>query len=122
MSSSRRSDLTSGSRHRPAGMAQKSVGEPRWLGPLLAILVALLLFTLFSGEIRDTDIWLHLKTGQHTWQTRALTVPDPFSYSSATQIAPRSGEAVIRYFNLTSDWLSQVWMYLLYSLGGFPAL
>jgi len=45
-----------------------------WVRRLLVTPSALLLFTLFSGEIRDTDIWLHLKTGQHTLETRALTV------------------------------------------------
>jgi len=34
----------------------------------------MLLLSLFTGEIRDTDIWLHLKTGQHTLETHALTV------------------------------------------------
>jgi tetratricopeptide (TPR) repeat protein len=87
-----------------------------------AILTAVLLFAAFSGEIRDTDVWLHLKTGQHTWQTRALTVPDPFSYTSGLEPSVHAGEAAVRYFNLTSEWLSQVVMYLLYSFGGFPAL
>jgi tetratricopeptide (TPR) repeat protein len=77
---------------------------------------------MFTGEIRDTDIWLHLKTGQYTWQTRALTVPDPFSYTSSLETSRQSGESAIRYFNLTSEWLSQVAMYLLYAMGGFPAL
>ena len=54
----------------------------RWLRPFLLTLAAILLLILFSGEIRDTDIWLHLKTGQRSWETRALTVPDPFSYTS----------------------------------------
>src|SRR4029077_10241287 len=53
---------------------------PRWLRPLLLSLAAILQLSLFTGEIRDTDIWLHLKTGQHSLETRALTVPDPFSY------------------------------------------
>src|SRR5689334_18612042 len=95
---------------------------PRWLQPLLLALAAILLFSIFSGEIRDTDIWLHLKTGQHTWQTRALTVPDPFSYTSGITAARYRGEESSRYFNLTHEWLSQVLMYLLYALGGFPPL
>src|SRR5689334_10795000 len=95
---------------------------PRWLQPLLLALAAILLLSIFSGEIRDTDIWLHLKTGEHTWQTRALTVPDPFSYTSARPATGYPGEASARYFNLTHEWLAQVLMYLLYSLGGFPAL
>ena len=52
-------------------------------------LSALLLLSVFSSEIRDTDIWLHLKTGQHTLESRALTVPDPFSYTSGMGAAIR---------------------------------
>src|SRR6266478_6256052 len=80
---------------------------PAWLQPLLLTIAAILLLALFSGEIRDTDIWLHLKTGQHTLQTRALTVPDPFSYSSGIG-ASYAGEEVTRYFNLTHEWLAQI--------------
>ena len=72
---------------------RKPAAAPRWLRPLLLAFAAVLLFANFSGEIRDTDIWLHLKTGQHTWQTRALTVPDPFSYTSGTTAAGYTGEA-----------------------------
>src|SRR5258708_7465574 len=106
----------------PAMAPKKPAGAPRWLRPLLLALAAIVLLSIFSGEIRDTDIWLHLKTGQHTLQTRALTVPDPFSYTSGTAAAGYAGEESTRYFNLTHEWLSQVLMYLLYSLGGFPAL
>src|SRR6266404_9607674 len=76
-----------------------------WLPPILITLVAILLLALFSGEIRDTDIWLHLKTGQHTLQTRSLTVPDPFSFTSGMGRAKYAGEEVTRYFNLTHEWL-----------------
>jgi tetratricopeptide (TPR) repeat protein len=113
------------SRRANAGAAvgpNKTAAAPRWLRPASCALAAILLFTVFSGEIRDTDIWLHLKTGQHTLQTRALTVPDPFSYTSALPSSGYGGEAATRYFNLTAEWLSQVIMYLLYLLGGFPAL
>jgi tetratricopeptide (TPR) repeat protein len=95
---------------------------PRWLRPLLLTLAAVLLLSLFSGEIRDTDIWLHLKTGQHTFETRALTVPDPFSYTSGMGAAKYAGEEVTRYFNLTHEWLAQVVMYLIYLMAGFPGL
>ena len=84
-------------------------------------LAALLLLSLFSGEIRDTDIWLHLKTGQHTLETRRLTVPDPFSYTSGMG-ATYAGEEVTRYFNLIHEWLAQVFMYGIYAVAGFPGL
>ena len=94
---------------------------PRWLRPLLLILTGILLLSLFTGEIRDTDVWLHMKTGQHSFETRALTVPDPFSYTSGMG-AKYSGEEITRYFNLTSEWLAQVVMYLIYRAAGFAGL
>src|SRR5436190_6903897 len=113
---------TSNGRRGAAAAPKKSLAAPRWLRSLMLASAVILLFSIFSGEIRDTDIWLHLKTGQHTWQTRALTVPDPFSYTSAMSRPRYAAEAETRYFNLTSEWLSQVTMYLLHSAGGFPAL
>jgi hypothetical protein len=95
---------------------------PSWLRPLLMGLTALLLLSWFTGEIADTDIWLHLKTGQHTLETRALTVPDPFSYTSNLQSSSYAGEAATRYFNLTHEWLAQSIMYLVYAVAGFPGL
>src|SRR2546425_8104543 len=95
---------------------------PRRAKPFLLTIAAIMLLALFSGEIRDTDIWLHLKTGQHTLQTRALTVPDPFSYTSAMGSAKYAGEEITRYFNLTHEWLAQIAMYLIYSAAGFAGL
>src|SRR5438045_1197205 len=105
----------------PPRSAKRHVSSaPPKFQPLLMMLAATLLLALFSGEIRDTDIWLHLKTGQHTLETRALTVPDPFSYTSGQ--AASAGEEVTRYFNLTHEWLAQIVMYLVYSVAGFPGL
>ena len=64
----------------PSGAKQKVTPNkpataPAWLFLTLA---TILLLSLFSSEIRDTDIWLHLKTGQHTLESHALTVPDPY--------------------------------------------
>ena len=95
---------------------------PVWLRPIVTALAVLLLLSLFTGEIRDTDIWLHLKTGQHTLETHALTVPDPFSYTSGMGAASYPGEEVTRYFNLTHEWLAQIAMYLIYSATGFAGL
>jgi hypothetical protein len=95
---------------------------PSWFRPVLAGVTVLLLLSWFTGEIADTDIWLHLKTGQHTLETRALTVPDPFSYTSNLRSSSYAGEATTRYFNLTSEWLAQVVMYLVYTVAGFPGL
>src|ERR1051325_952801 len=100
---------------------QRSERRREWLRRAVLVVAAGLLLSLFSGEIRDTDIWLHLKTGQHTLATRALTVPDPFSYTS-TMATKYPGEEATRYFNLTHEWLAQVVMYLIYSATGFAGL
>src|SRR5260221_3591160 len=101
---------------------KKSAASPAWLPPILLTAAAILMLSLFCGEIRDTDIWLHLKTGQHTLETRALTVPDPFSYTSRMEAAGYTGEDVTRYFNLTHEWLAQIVLYWIYSAAGFPGL
>jgi hypothetical protein len=90
--------------------------------PAMLGLAAILLLTWFSGEIDDTDIWLHLMTGRHMVEHRALAVPDPFSYTSNIDSAQFPGEATTRYFNLTHEWLAQIVMYLIYSAAGYPAL
>jgi hypothetical protein len=81
-----------------------------------------MLLTWFTGEIADTDIWLHLMTGRHTLDHRALTVPDPFSYTSNIDSPAFPGETKTRYFNLTHEWLAQIAMYLIHSAAGFPGL
>src|SRR5882672_8713385 len=101
---------------------KKSAASQAWLRPLLLTAAAILMLLLFCGEIRDTDIWLHLKTGQHSLETRALTVPDLFSYTSGMDASGYTGEAVTRSFNLSHEWLAQVLMYLIYSVTGFPGL
>jgi hypothetical protein len=76
---------------------------------------------LFSTEIADTDFWWHLKTGQYIAQHHTLPVPDPFAYTTPTAAA-YPGEAQVRHFNLTHEWLSQLMMYAVYSLTGFPGI
>jgi hypothetical protein len=95
---------------------------PPWLKPALIGFTAILLLTWFTGAIADTDIWLHLMTGRHTLEHRALTVPDPFSYTSNIDSPQYPGEAKTRYFNLTHEWMAQIVMYLIYSVAGFPGL
>ena len=61
-------------------------------------------------------------TGKHTLETRALTVPDPFCYTSNLASAAYPGEAKTRYFNLTHEWLAQIIMYVIHAATGFPGL
>ena len=96
--------------------------SPAWLKPALLALTAILFLTWFTGEISDSDIWLHMMTGKHTLETRALTVPDPFSFTSNVNTSAYPGEAKTRYFNLTHEWLAQIVMYLVHSASGFAGL
>ncbi|MEO8372253.1 MAG: hypothetical protein ABI806_23910, partial [Candidatus Solibacter sp.] len=110
---------------RPADSKSKTreaAGAPGWIRPLLLALTAVLMLTWFSGEVGDTDIWLHLMTGKHTLETSALTVPDPFCYTSNLTSAAYPGETKTRYFNLTHEWLAQIIMYAIHSATGFPGL
>ena len=93
----------------------------RWLRVATLILTAICLLGLFSQEISDTDFWWHLKTGQYIVETQRLPVPDPFAYT--TSISPAyAGEETVRHFNLTHEWLSQVLMYAVYAIAGFPGI
>ena len=91
-------------------------------GALLAVLAALFLCGIFSTEAADTDFWWHLKTGEYIVEHGKLPVPDPFSYTSGYGEPAYPGEETVRYFNLTHEWLAQVLWWLLYQLGGFPAV
>ena len=91
-----------------------------WLRPLLLILAALLLISLFTGEISDNDVYWHLRSGQYIVETHSLPVPDPFSFTSTGASYP--GEEITRRFNLTHEWLAQIVMFGVYKLGGFPGL
>src|SRR5260370_5404480 len=102
--------------------ATPPAAAPTWLRPLLLALPALLFLTWFSGAVADTDIWMHLMTGRHTLETRALTVPDPFSYTSNLTSTAYPDEAKTRYFNLTHEWLAQILMYLIHASTGFAGL
>ncbi len=89
---------------------------------MLLALGGLCLLGLFSNEISDTDFWWHLKTGQFVLQRRALPVPDVFSYTADLGRPAYSGEEKVRYFNLTHEWLAQAVWYVIYRIGGFPAV
>ena len=83
---------------------------------------AVFLLGIFSTEIADTDFWWHLKTGQYVFEHHKLPVPDPFSYTSDLGEPAYPGEENVRYFNLTHEWLAQLVWYVIYAIGGFPAL
>jgi hypothetical protein len=92
-----------------------------WLKIATLLLTGIGLFCLFSTEIADTDFWWHLKTGQYIAEHHSLPAPDPFAYTSSAAAAYR-GEEQVRHFNLTHEWLSQVLMYAVYAVAGFPGI
>ena len=95
---------------------------PEWLLPVSIALAGLVLLGLFSAEASDTDFWWQLKTGAYILQMHALPIPDPFSFSTALDPPASAAEASVQRFNLTHEWLAQVLMYVVYSLGGLPAI
>jgi hypothetical protein len=58
----------------------------------------------------DTDGWWHLRTGQYIVETGSIPHADIFSATKAGHIW------------ITHEWLSEVFMYLLYRIGGFGLL
>jgi hypothetical protein len=93
----------------------------RGLKTALLVLTGVCLLGLFSTEIADTDFWWHLKTGQYIVERHSLPVPDPFAYTTSAAAA-YPGEERVRHFNLTHEWLSQVLMYAVYAVAGFPGI
>jgi hypothetical protein len=89
---------------------------------LTAVLAGLFLLGLFSPEIYDTDFWWHLRTGQSIAETHSLPVPDPFAWTTASARETYPGEAQIRRFNLTHEWLAQAALYGIWRIGGFPGV
>jgi hypothetical protein len=76
------------------------------------LFAALLLLALFAMAVRatlDPDMWWHLRTGELILGS-GIPRQDPFSLTAA-------GRPWV-----THEWLSQVFMWSLYQLGGLPAL
>jgi hypothetical protein len=96
-----------------------AAGLPR---QILLALAAIVLLGAFSPELADSDSWWHLKTGQYIVEHRALPAPDPFAFTTVHARDAYPGEAITRYFNLTHEWLAQAIFWVVYKVGGFPAL
>ena len=94
------------------------VARPAWLTYAILALIAIAIFSRFWLGIGDSDFWWHLKTGQYIWQVHKLPVPDPFAYTTYINPDIYPGEAIVRHFNLTHEWLAQLAFYGVYSLAG----
>lgn len=106
----------------PAPPAAPPLVTPPWLRPLVVLLAAAMLFVWFSTEVADSDTWWHLKTGQYILQTHKLPVPDPFAFTTAGAGSAYPAEETVRHFNLTHEWLAQIFFYLAYAAGSFTGL
>lgn len=79
------------------------------------------IFALFSVEIRDSDFWWHLKTGEYISTSGSLPSTDPFSYTSLTK-DPVNPESKRIKFILRQYWLAQLIFYWIYSLFSFQGI
>src|SRR5579885_2146447 len=81
-----------------------------WAGGLLVLLFGAVAFLLACHELRDNDVWWHLRAGE--WIRAHGQVPDfdPFSFASADR----------RWVDL--HWLFQVLLALVYRAGGVPGM
>ena len=109
-------------RAQPAPAVPARAAPRRRLHLTLAALAAVLALGLLSPEIRDSDFWWHLRTGQYIVETRSLPVPDPFAYTTAGAPPAYAGEAAVRRFNLTHEWLAQAFLYTAWRAAGFAGV
>jgi len=77
---------------------------------LLQGVTLVLVFFLLSRTPVDADMWWHLRAGQDMLEQQRILLVDPYSFT-------RAGTAWVNAF-----WLSEIGMYLLYSVGGYFAL
>jgi len=86
------------------------------------VLAGIFCLGMLSPEIRDSDFWWHLRTGQYIVETQSLPVPDPFADTTAAAPLAYPGELSVRRFNLTHEWLAQALFYAAYRAAGFPGV
>ena len=77
---------------------------------IVTVSFIMLALSMFIGEITDSDIWFHLKTGEYIVKNRAIPKYDLYSYTAAGH----------KYID--SQWLFQVILYIFYLLGGISGL
>jgi hypothetical protein len=78
--------------------------------PPYVVALALLLLAICLPSLAAGDFWWHLRTGQLIFTTHAVPHTDPFSFTAA-------GRPWVAH-----EWLSELLMYLLYRLGGYPPI
>lgn len=106
---------------RPAAAAVPAIA-PHWLHLLVLILAGFALLGCFSASFQSNDGWWHLEMGKYILTYHRLPVPDPFGFATYLRGPAYPGEDVVRHFNLTQEWLTEVVFYPIYRLGGYGAL
>ncbi|TKJ31133.1 MAG: hypothetical protein CEE40_02430 [Chloroflexi bacterium B3_Chlor] len=76
----------------------------------MLLVLLLCIFFMASREVTDPDFWWHLRTGQHILETRSIPRQDIFSYALPDQPW------------ITHEWLTEVILYLIYSVSGQEGL
>lgn len=77
---------------------------------LFTVLLFLGLFTMTLRPVADPDFWWHLSTGQWIFQTGRIPSNDPFSVTR------------LGYPWIAHEWLSELFIFILYKVGGYPLL
>ncbi|MDD5355185.1 MAG: tetratricopeptide repeat protein [Candidatus Omnitrophica bacterium] len=77
---------------------------------ILIVVFFLVLFAHLNREVRDLDLWLHLKTGEQISATKAIASTDPYSFT-------KEGAPWINH-----EWLFQLLSYKMYERLGFDGL
>lgn len=75
-----------------------------------AALLSVLAVMSARSNLNDPDMWWHLKTGQIIASTHSIPTTDLLSYTSNHQAS------------IPQEWLSQLSMYALFKLAGFPGV
>ncbi len=83
----------------------------RILNIATGVLFIVFIFWIGSYKLFDRDFWWHIKAGEIMWKTHALIATDPFAFA-------RVGQPYLS----THEWLAQIVMYGIYSLGGSTAI
>lgn len=77
---------------------------------ILLIILFFVLMVHLNKEIRDLDLWLHLKTGEQIFLNRAIPLIDTFSFSKENSTW------------INHEWLFQLLSYIFFSNVGFDGL
>jgi hypothetical protein len=92
---------------------------PSWLHPAVLAAAAFTLLAWFTTSFRANDAWWHLEMGQYLLQHHRMPWPDPFNFATYLGGPAYPAEPSVRYFNLTHEWLAEVFFYPVYLTAGF---